>query len=82
MSYMNRGLSDIKMYKPEPVIVDEIGIALGAGPDGYRASFRNIHAYGVSNLTITQVRYVTKPKKNKKKTKTFAFFVVAHVLIT
>lgn len=56
ITYMNRGLSDIQMYRPEPVVVDEIGIALGSGPDGYRASFRNINAYGVSNLTITQVR--------------------------
>lgn len=40
----------------EPVIVDEIGIALGSGPDGYRATFRNIEAYGVSNLTLTNIR--------------------------
>lgn len=40
----------------EPVIVDEISIALGSGPDGYRATFRNIEAYGVSNLTLTNIR--------------------------
>lgn len=37
-------------------MVDEISIALGSGPDGYRASFRNIEAYGVSNLSIVNVR--------------------------
>lgn len=41
----------------EPVIIDEIGIALGSGPDGYRATFRNIEAFGVSNLTLTNIRY-------------------------
>lgn len=42
----------------EPVVIDEIGIVLGSGPDGYRALFRNIQAYGVSNITVTNVRYV------------------------
>lgn len=40
----------------EPVVIDEIGIVLGSGPDGYRALFRNIQAYGVSNITVTNVR--------------------------
>lgn len=40
----------------EPVVIDEIGISLGSGPDGYRATFRNIQAYGVSNLTLTNIR--------------------------
>lgn len=40
----------------EPVTVDEIHIQLGGGPDGYRATFRNIEAYGVSNLTLTNIR--------------------------
>lgn len=40
----------------EPVIIDEIGIVLGSGPDGYRAMFRNIQAYGVSNLTVSNIR--------------------------
>lgn len=31
-------------------------IALGNGPDGYRATFNNIAAYGVSNLTVSNVR--------------------------
>lgn len=58
MAYMNRGIPEIGLTRPEPVIVDEIGIALGGGPDGYRATFRNIKAYGISNLTVTQVRLV------------------------
>ncbi|XP_017780979.1 PREDICTED: protein takeout [Nicrophorus vespilloides] len=53
---MRQGIPELNMYEPEPIIIDEIGIALGNGPDGYRASFRNIKAYGVSNLTITAVR--------------------------
>lgn len=40
----------------EPVVVDEISIALGSGPDGYRASFKNIEAFGVSNLTFVNIR--------------------------
>nr|NP_001246919.1 juvenile hormone binding protein 2, isoform C [Drosophila melanogaster]ADC27623.1 MIP17270p [Drosophila melanogaster]AFH06238.1 juvenile hormone binding protein 2, isoform C [Drosophila melanogaster] len=37
-------------------MIDEIGIVLGSGPDGYRALFRNIQAYGVSNITVTNIR--------------------------
>lgn len=43
-------------FQIEPVIVDEINIQLGGGPDGYRATFRSIEAYGVSNLTLTNLR--------------------------
>jgi hypothetical protein len=53
---MRRGIPELGITEPEPIIIDEIGIALGSGPDGYRASFRNIHAYGVSNITVTGVR--------------------------
>lgn len=38
------------------MVVDEISIALGSGPDGYRATFKNIEAFGVSNLTFVNVR--------------------------
>lgn len=55
---MRRGIPEIGITEPEPVIIDEIGIALGAGPDGYRATFRNIKAYGISNISVTAVRYV------------------------
>lgn len=40
----------------EPVLIDHIQIVLGSGPDGYRAVFRDIEAYGVSNCTVTAVR--------------------------
>ena len=40
----------------EPIYIDEIAIALGSGPDGYRATFKDIEAYGVSNLTVVGVR--------------------------
>ncbi|RZC39112.1 JHBP domain containing protein [Asbolus verrucosus] len=53
---MRRGIPELGLTEPEPIIIDEIGIALGSGPDGYRASFRNIHAYGVSNITVIGVR--------------------------
>ena len=56
MAHMRRGIPELGLTEPEPIVVDEIGIALGGGPDGYRASFRNIKAYGVSNITITAVR--------------------------
>lgn len=51
------GLSTTHMlFQIEPVLIDEIGIVLGNGPDGYRAQFRNIEAFGVSNVTVTNVR--------------------------
>ena len=53
---IRRGIPEIGLTEPEPVIIDEISIALGSGPDGYRASFRNIHGYGVSNISVTAVR--------------------------
>lgn len=56
MSHIRRGIPQLQIEPPEPIIIDEIGLALGTGPDGYRATFRNIKAYGISNLTITAVR--------------------------
>lgn len=40
----------------EPIILDELHIALGEGPDGYRAQFKNITARGVSTLRVTGLR--------------------------
>ncbi|XP_055850306.1 protein takeout [Episyrphus balteatus] len=54
--YLRQGVPELDMYEIEPVIIDEIGIVLGTGPDGYRAVFRNIQAYGVGNITVTNVR--------------------------
>ncbi|KAL1380358.1 hypothetical protein pipiens_003587 [Culex pipiens pipiens] len=50
------GIPEIGITDVEPVVVDEISIALGSGPDGYRASFKNIEAFGVSNLTFVNIR--------------------------
>lgn len=60
MSHIRRGIPQLQIEPPEPIIIDEIGLALGTGPDGYRATFRNIKAYGISNLTITAVRYIRR----------------------
>lgn len=54
--YLRQGVPELDMVDVEPVQIDEIGIALGSGPDGYRAMFSNIEAYGVSNLTVSNVR--------------------------
>lgn len=40
----------------EPIILDEVHIALGGGPDGYKAQFREVAARGVSALNITGLR--------------------------
>ncbi|XKL60767.1 hypothetical protein PGB90_007824 [Kerria lacca] len=51
-----RGIPELGIGDVEPVLIDEINLALGSGPNGYRATFRDIEAYGVSNLTINSVR--------------------------
>ena len=38
------------------IVILKTSIALGNGADGYRATFNNIAAYGVSNLTVSNVR--------------------------
>ncbi|XP_026466740.1 uncharacterized protein LOC113370283 [Ctenocephalides felis] len=53
---LKNGVPELGIEEVEPVVVDEIGISLGAGPDGYRAVFKDIQAFGVSNLTVTGVR--------------------------
>lgn len=50
------GIPELGITDVEPIILDEINLALGSGPNGYRATFRDIEAYGVSNLTISAVR--------------------------
>lgn len=53
-----RGIPELEVTEVEPILIDEIGLALGSGPDGYRAIFKNIEAYGVSNMTVTGFRSV------------------------
>uniref|UniRef100_A0A023F804 Putative odorant binding protein n=1 Tax=Triatoma infestans TaxID=30076 RepID=A0A023F804_TRIIF len=55
-SYFRKGIPELGITDVEPILLDEINLALGSGPDGYRATFKDIKAYGVSNLTITGVR--------------------------
>jgi hypothetical protein len=51
-----RGIPELEVTQAEPILIDEISIALGSGPDGYRAIFKDIEAYGVSNMSIVGVR--------------------------
>ncbi|XP_012219385.1 protein takeout [Linepithema humile] len=51
-----QGLPQLGYPEVEPIILDELHIALGGGPNGYRAQFRNITARGVSSLRITGLR--------------------------
>ncbi|XP_030766705.1 protein takeout [Sitophilus oryzae] len=53
---MRRGIPELNLNNPEPIIIDQIQLALGTGPDGYRAIFKDIEAYGVSNCSVTAVR--------------------------
>lgn len=55
-NHFKEGIPELGVPEIEPINIDEIQIALGSGPDGYRAIFKEIAAYGVSNLTVTGVR--------------------------
>ncbi|CAK9807225.1 Circadian clock-controlled protein daywake [Anthophora plagiata] len=50
------GLPQLGYPEVEPIILDELHIALGGGPDGYRAQFKNVTARGVSTLRVTGLR--------------------------
>lgn len=51
-----RGIRELDVTEVEPILIDQISIALGSGPNGYRATFNDIEAYGVSNMSIVGVR--------------------------
>lgn len=55
-SYLNQGIPEIDLEEVEPVVIDEISISLGDTEDAYRATFSNIEAYGVSNISVARVR--------------------------
>lgn len=55
-SHLHEGIPDLGLEDVEPVVIDEISIALGDGPDAYRATFSNIEAFGVSNISLARVR--------------------------
>lgn len=50
------GLPQLGYTEVEPIVLDELHIALGGGPNGYRGQFKDITAKGVSNMRITGLR--------------------------
>ncbi|RVE46851.1 hypothetical protein evm_008496 [Chilo suppressalis] len=56
LEYLKGGAPEFDIEESEPIVIDELSIALGGGPDGYRATFKDIQATGASNMTITNVR--------------------------
>ncbi|XP_012274864.1 protein takeout [Orussus abietinus] len=54
--HFRHGLPQLGFSEVEPIIIDDVHIALGEGPDGYRALFKNVAARGVSALRITGLR--------------------------
>lgn len=55
-SFLHEGIPELGLEEVEPTVIDEISIALGDGPDAYRATFSDIEAYGVSNISLAKVR--------------------------
>lgn len=55
-SYLHEGIPELDLDNVEPIIIDEISISLGEGEDAYRATFSDIEAFGVSNITVAKVR--------------------------
>uniref|UniRef100_A0A8D8LL64 Circadian clock-controlled protein n=1 Tax=Cacopsylla melanoneura TaxID=428564 RepID=A0A8D8LL64_9HEMI len=51
-----RGIPELGVTNVEPIVIDEIHLALGSGPNGYRATFKEVTAYGVSNMTVIGAR--------------------------
>lgn len=56
IEYLKGGSVELGIEESEPIVIDELSIALGGGPDGYRATFKDIHATGASNMSITNVK--------------------------
>ncbi|CAK1548665.1 unnamed protein product [Leptosia nina] len=56
LNYLKSGAPELGLDESDEIVIDELSIALGGGPDGYRASFKDIHATGVNNMSITNVR--------------------------
>ncbi|XP_072764812.1 circadian clock-controlled protein daywake [Anoplolepis gracilipes] len=56
VDHFRQGLPQLGYPEVEPIILDELHIALGGGPDGYRAQFKNITARGVSALRVIGLR--------------------------
>ncbi|CAK1600166.1 unnamed protein product [Parnassius mnemosyne] len=56
LDYLKGGAPELGIEETNDIVIDELSIALGSGPDGYRATFKDIHASGANNMTITNVR--------------------------
>ncbi|XP_026291111.1 uncharacterized protein LOC113215663 [Frankliniella occidentalis] len=54
--HFRSGIPELEVTEVEPIQIEEIHLALGSGPDGYRAIFREVEAFGVSNMTVSGVR--------------------------
>ena len=54
--HFRSGIPELEVTEVEPIEIEEIHLALGSGPDGYRAIFRDVEAFGVSNMSVTGVR--------------------------
>lgn len=50
------GLPQLGYPEVEPIILDELHITLGGGPNGYKAQFKNIEARGVSSVKVAGLR--------------------------
>lgn len=50
------GLPQLGYPEVEPIILDQINIAIGEAPNNYRAQFRNITAKGVSTLRVLELQ--------------------------
>ncbi|KAG8036449.1 hypothetical protein G9C98_003771 [Cotesia typhae] len=54
--HFRHGLPQLGYPEVEPIVLDEVHISLGGGPDGYKAQFRDVAARGVSALRVTGLR--------------------------
>ncbi|XP_033216002.1 protein takeout [Belonocnema kinseyi] len=54
--HFRQGLPQLGYSDVEPIVLDEVHISLGGGPDGYKAEFRGVTAKGVSALRVKGLR--------------------------
>ncbi|XP_045761245.1 protein takeout [Maniola jurtina] len=56
IDHLKEGDPELGIEQTDSILIDELSIALGGGPDGYKATFKDINASGVDEVTITNVR--------------------------
>ncbi|CAH0722881.1 unnamed protein product, partial [Brenthis ino] len=56
IDHLKSGSPELGVKQSDSILLDELSIALGGGPDGYRATFKDINASGVDDVSITNVR--------------------------